>query len=72
MGYDENCNFFFIEQEGSPWHALYSEGLVLPDGTIAYRENIYHFKRIVYKQKFKNEIMKKNNIITFSEDSKQL
>jgi hypothetical protein len=50
-GYDENCNLFFIEQEGSPWHALYSEGLVLPDGTIEYREDIYHFKRTVYKQK---------------------
>jgi len=50
MAFDENCNFFFIEQEGSPWHALYSEGFALPDGTIEYREDIYHFNRIVFKQ----------------------
>ena len=51
MGYDENCNFFFIEQEGSPWHANEPGAFVLPDGTIEYREDIYHFKRTVYLNK---------------------
>jgi hypothetical protein len=51
LGYDENCNFFFIEQEGSPWHALEPGAFVLPDGTIEYREDIYHFKRTVYLNK---------------------
>ena len=51
LGYDENCNFFFIEQEGSPWHALEPGAFVLPDGTIEYKEDIYHFKRTVYLNK---------------------
>ena len=51
MGFNEDCKFFFIKQEGSPWIALNPEGFVLPDETIEYKEDIYHFKRTVFKQK---------------------
>jgi len=55
--YDENCKFVTVQSEEYPWHVVEPEdpifnwGYLLPDGTVDYKENIYHFKRIVFTQK---------------------
>ena len=55
MGYDENCNFFLIEAGENTWNPLNPDcfvwGYLLSDGTIEYKEDIYHFKRTVFTQK---------------------
>ena len=55
--YDDNCNFSLVNSEEDPVHVLepddpiWNWGYLLPDGTIEYREDIYHFKRTVYLNK---------------------
>ena len=47
--YDEDCNFFLIKW--GPCNPLNPGGFMLSDGTIEYKDDIYHFKRTVFKQK---------------------
>jgi len=55
MGYDENCNLFLVKSDeyncipNDPDEWVWGE--VLPDGTIEYKDDIYHFKRIVFTKK---------------------
>jgi len=53
--YDENCNFFLVQSEEYPVRVFNPDdwvwGFLLPDKTIEYKEDIYHFKRIVFTQK---------------------
>ena len=59
MGYDKNCNEFLINEEGAPSFnpippyppGLFVYATLFPDGTIEYKDDIYHFKRTVFKQK---------------------
>ena len=55
FGYDENCNNFIVKSDEYDCRALRPEcfvwGEMLPDGTIEYEEDIYSFKRIVFKQR---------------------
>ncbi|MCL2289290.1 MAG: hypothetical protein FWC34_01090 [Bacteroidetes bacterium] len=55
MGLNESCKSFLIEsEEYTPIPAspdLWDWGYLLPDGTMEYKEDIYHFKRIVFTQK---------------------
>jgi len=52
IGYDENCNFFFIKSDDYNCMPLNPDewvwGEMLPDGTIEYKEDIYLFKRVVF------------------------
>jgi len=54
-GFDENCNLFLIPSEEFPIIVTNPDdwdwAFVLPDGTIKYKEDIYHFKRVVFTQK---------------------
>ena len=56
--YDENCSFLAINSEDHTWIPSSSLddmpiGNFLPNGTIEYKDEIYHFKRIVFTQKNK-------------------
>jgi len=55
MGYDENCSYFLVKSDeyncnpNAP--SCWVWGEMLPNGTIEYKEEIYHFNRIVFKQR---------------------
>jgi hypothetical protein len=50
---DDECNEFFVEFDEYPTliPAELERGYSLPDGTIEFKEDIYHFKRIVFTKK---------------------
>jgi len=52
---DEECNgFMVVEREApslNPNQDDWDMGYLLPDGTIEYKNDFYHFKRIVFTQK---------------------
>jgi len=53
--WDDNCNLFLLDSDEYTPNPLNPDewvwGYLLPDGTIEYKENIYHFKRIVFTKK---------------------
>jgi len=53
--WDENCNLFLLDSDEGTFKPLNPEEWVwanlLPDGTIKYKDNIYHFERIVFTRK---------------------
>lgn len=56
--YDEHCAFLLINMEDYTWTPSSSLddmpiGNFLPNGTIEYKDEIYHFTRIVFTQKNK-------------------
>ena len=55
MWNDEKCNAFFVVEKGlpslNPNQDNWIKGYLLPNGTIEYKDDIYHFKRIVFTKK---------------------
>jgi len=55
IGYDENCKLFLVKSEEyncNPFNpSCWLWGEMLPDGTIEFKEDIYHFKRIIFTKK---------------------
>ncbi|MDR2970500.1 MAG: hypothetical protein LBU83_01025 [Bacteroidales bacterium] len=55
--YEENCKFVTVQSEKYPWTVnapedpIFNWGYLLSDGTVDYKGNIYHLKRIVFTKK---------------------